>query len=95
MNINCLKIIILLLFRQGNMDSLVDHVTRQIVQVSSDLETIEQRIQESDGKADKMTATDVRLLIDDIESASKVCLHFETVLVVVTVEMDWMTMATV
>lgn len=54
------------------MDSLVDHVTRQIVQVSSDLETIEQRIQESDGKADKMTATDVRLLIDDIESASKV-----------------------
>lgn len=61
-----------MLFRQGNMDSLVDHVTRQIVQVSSDLETIEQRIQESDGKADKMTATDVRLLIDDIESASKV-----------------------
>lgn len=58
------------------MDSLVDHVTRQIVQVSSDLETIEQRIQESDGKADKMTATDVRLLIDDIESASKVWILF-------------------
>ncbi|XP_072170116.1 plectin-like [Diadema setosum] len=60
-------------YKQDSLDSLAEHVTKQITQVSTDLDTIETRIHEADGRADKMSASDVRMLIDDIESAAKTC----------------------
>ena len=53
-------------------DTLANKVSRQIPMVSADLDTIQARIHDAEGKADKMTAMDVRNTIDDIESASRV-----------------------
>ena len=53
-------------------DVLADKISRQIPMVSADLDTIQSRIHDAEGKADKLTAADVRTMIDDIETASKV-----------------------
>ena len=58
--------------RMEQQDALADKVSRQIPMVSADLDTIQSRIHDAEGKADKLTAADVRTMIDDIESASKV-----------------------
>ncbi|XP_022102247.1 plectin-like [Acanthaster planci] len=61
------------LHRMEQQDTLANKVSRQIPMVSADLDTIQARIHDAEGKADKMTAVDVRNTIDDIESASRTC----------------------
>lgn len=58
--------------RQSQLSIIAEKLTRQIPQVMTDLDEIEKRINDTEARASKMTAADVRNVIEEIEANSRV-----------------------
>ena len=57
------------------MSAIAEKLSRQIPQVNTDLDEIQKRINDTEAKAQKMTAADVRNVIEEIEANSRVSKH--------------------